>query len=110
VLLGKRGTKMENVKEIYSHPQAIAQCSEFLKAHPKIKVHEYANTAMAAKMVAESDRDDVAAIASRACGDLYDLTTLCPTVSNSDSNYTRFICISRELEIYPGASKISMTL
>ncbi len=110
VLLGKRGTKLEDVKEIYSHPQAIAQCSEFLKAHPKIKVHEYANTAMAAKMVAESDRSDVAAIASRACGDLYDLVTLSASVSNSDSNYTRFICISRDLEIYPGANKISMTL
>ena len=110
VLLGKRGTKLENVKEIYSHPQAIAQCSEFLKAHPEIKVHEYLNTAMAAKMVAESGRDDVAAIASRACGDLYDLTTVSASVSNSNSNYTRFICISRDLEIYPGANKISMTL
>lgn len=110
VLLGKRGTKLENVKEIYSHPQAIAQCSEFLKAHPQIKVHEYPNTAMAAKMVAESDRDDIAAIASRACGDLYDLTTVSASVSNSNSNYTRFICISRDLEIYPGANKISMTL
>ena len=110
VLLGKRGTKLEHVKEIYSHPQAIAQCSEFLKAHPHIKVHEHPNTAMAAKMVAESDRNDVAAIASRACGELYDLATVSASVSNSDSNYTRFICISRELEIYPGANKISMTL
>lgn len=110
VLLGKRGTELKNVKEIYSHPQAIAQCSEYLKAHPEITVHEYANTAMAAKMVAESERDDVAAIASRSCGDLYDLQTLCPSVSNTDNNYTRFICISRDLEIYPGANKISMTL
>ncbi len=110
VLLGKRGVKLEDVKEIYSHPQAIAQCSEFLKAHPGIKVHEHPNTAMAAKMVAESDRNDIAAIASRACGELYDLSTVCPTVSNSASNYTRFICISRDLEIYPGANKISVTL
>ena len=110
VLLGKRGMKAEDVKEIYSHPQAIAQCSEFLKEHPEIKVHEYSNTAMAAKMVAESDRKDVAAIASRACGDLYDLVTVSASVSNSNSNYTRFICISRDLEIYPNANKISMTL
>ncbi len=110
VLLGKRGVKLEDVKEIYSHPQAIAQCSEFLKAHPEIRVHEHPNTAMAAKMVAESDRSDVAALASRACGDLYDLATICGAVSNSDNNYTRFICISRDLEIYPGANKVSMTL
>ncbi len=110
VLLGRRGTLMENVREIYSHPQAIAQCSEFIKAHPSIKVHEYSNTAMAAKMVADSGRDDVAAIASRACGELYDLTALSTSVSNNDNNYTRFICISRELEIYPGANKVSMTL
>ncbi len=110
VLLGKRGMLMENVKEVYSHPQAIAQCSEFLKAHPSIKVHEYSNTAMAAKMVAESGREDVAAIASRACGELYDLTAISASVSNNENNYTRFICISRELEIYPGANKVSMTL
>ena len=110
VLLGVRGAKMEDVKEVYSHPQAIAQCSEFLKSHPEIKVHEYPNTAAAARMAAESGRPDVAAIASRACGNLYDLATLCPSVSNSDHNYTRFICISRDLEIYPGANKISMTL
>jgi len=110
VLLGKRGMRMEDVKEIYSHQQAIAQCSEFLKMHPEIKVHENPNTAVAAKMVAESGRTDVAAIASRACGDLYDLSTISPSVSNSASNYTRFICISRNLEIYPGANKISMTL
>lgn len=110
VLLGRRGAQMQKIKEIYSHSQAIAQCSEFLKSHPEITVREYANTAMAAKMVAESGRDDVAAIASRSCGELYDLQTLCSSVSNTDSNYTRFICISRELEIYPGANKISMTL
>lgn len=110
VLLGKRGAKMEDIREIYSHPQAIAQCSEFLKEHPDIQVHEYGNTATAAKMVAESGRSDVAAVASRACGDLYDLVTICPSVSNSESNYTRFICIGRELEIYPDANKISMTL
>lgn len=110
VLLGSRDTRLEDVKEIYSHPQAIAQCGEFLKAHPEIRVREYPNTAMAAKMVAESGRSDVAAIASRACGELYDLTTICPSVSDSDNNFTRFICISRDLEIYPGANKISVTL
>ncbi len=109
-LLSVRGAELDGVREVYSHPQAIAQCSEFLKAHPGIQVHECENTAVAAKRVAEAGRADVAAIASRACGDLYDLQPVATSVSNSDNNYTRFICISRELEIYPGADKISMTL
>ena len=72
----------------------------------KITVCE--NTAAAAKMVAESQRNDVAAISSRNCADLYGLSVLSDTVQNNDNNYTRFICISKKLEIYQGSDKISM--
>ncbi|MBP0981442.1 MAG: bifunctional chorismate mutase/prephenate dehydratase, partial [Oscillospiraceae bacterium] len=69
-----------------------------------------ANTAMAAQMVAESERSDVAAISSKQCAELYGLKVLSDAIQNSDNNYTRFICISRDLEIYPGASKLSVML
>ncbi len=109
-LLGKKGASIEGIREVFSHEQAIGQCGEFLKAHPKIKVTVCANTAMAAKMVAESDRDDVAAISSRQCAELYGLQILSEGIQDNDNNFTRFICISRGLEIYPGASKISLMM
>ncbi|MFV0497348.1 MAG: bifunctional chorismate mutase/prephenate dehydratase [Candidatus Fimivivens sp.] len=109
-LLAQKGVALQDVGEIFSHEQAIGQCGAFLKAHPKIKVTVCANTAMAAKMVAESSRNDVAAISSRQCADLYDLAVLSENIQDSDNNFTRFICISREPEIYPGASKISLMM
>lgn len=107
-LLSKPGVKIEDIREIFSHSQAIGQCGRFLSEHPKIKVTPCTNTAVAAKMVADADRRDVAAISSRECAALYGLCSLNDSISDSDSNYTRFICISKELQIYPGAAKISM--
>ncbi len=109
-LLGNKGAAIENIKEIYSHEQAINQCSEFLREHSDIKVNICENTAVAAKMVKESGRTDVAAISSENCRELYSLSLLSDDVQNKDNNYTRFICISKDLEIYPGADKTSFVL
>ena len=109
-LLVKPGVKLSEIKEIVSHEQAIGQCSAFLRNHRDIQVTICTNTAAAAKMVAESDRRDIAAISSGACAQLYGLTALNEKVSDSDSNFTRFICIAKELEIYPGADKTSLML
>ena len=108
VLLGKKGTELSDVREVYSHSQAIGQCSEFFRQHPEINVNVCKNTAVAAKMVSESDRNDVAAISSYDCAALYGLSVLCDEMQNSDNNHTRFICISKELEIYPGSSKVAI--
>lgn len=109
-LLAKPNVDIKDITEVYSHEQAIGQCSEFLNSNPQIKVNVCANTAVAAKMVAESDRNDVAAISSQQCAELYGLKVLSDSIQNSDNNYTRFICISRDMEIYPGASKLSVML
>ncbi|MGI6577656.1 MAG: bifunctional chorismate mutase/prephenate dehydratase [Eubacteriales bacterium] len=109
VLLSKPGCKLSDIKEIYSHEQALGQCSEFLK-NIDVKVTVCENTAIAASMVASSPRNDVAAISSGSCAELYQLQVLSNKIQNSDNNYTRFICISKDLEIYPGANKISLML
>ena len=109
-LLAKPGTRLEDVRDIYSHEQAIAQCSHYLQSLSGARMHVCENTAIASKMVAESDRDDVAALASRACADLYGLTSLAQAVQDRDDNYTRFACIGRDLTIYPGADRSSLML
>lgn len=109
-LMAKPGTKLEDIKEVFSHEQAIGQCSKFLKDNKNIKVTIVENTAIAARMVADSDRTDVASISSPDCATLYGLSIIRDDISNSDHNYTRFICISKDLEIYPGANKVSVML
>lgn len=109
-LLVKPGTKLENIKEIYSHEQAISQCARYLQKFKGVKVIPCENTAVAAKMVAESGRDDVAALSSRPCMKLYGLECLEESVQDMGNNYTRFICISKNLEIYPGADRTSLMM
>lgn len=107
-LLVKPGTRLEDVKEIFSHEQAINQCAGFLKTLPGVKVTVKENTATSAKMVARSERNDVAALSSHACAQLYGLECLKASVQDKGNNYTRFICISKDLEIFPGADRTSI--
>ena len=109
-LLANPGAKMESIQEIYSHEQAINQCTEFLKKFPNAKVVPVENTAVAAEMVAKSGRTDVAALSSRTCEELYGLTCLAESVQDEGNNRTRFICISKNLEIYPGSDKTTIMM
>ncbi len=110
VLLANRGVKIEDIREVKSHTHAFAQCGDFLKAHPAMKVVPSVNTAVAAKELAASGRTDVAVIASRSCAELYGLDIIAEGLADAAYNYTRFICISRNLEIAPDAAKLSIML
>ena len=109
-LLARRGAKLENIREVVSHEQAINQCSSFLRSLGNVKITIAPNTALAARMVAESGRDDIAALSSRFCAELYGLETLSEAVQDMGNNHTRFICISKDAEIYPGADKLTLML
>ena len=104
------GTQLSDIKTVYSHEQAINQCSEFLQSLPSVNVIPVANTAVAAEMVAKSARHDVAALSSRSCAELYGLECLAASVQDKGNNRTRFICISKNLEIYPGSDKTSIMM
>jgi chorismate mutase/prephenate dehydratase len=110
-LLAKKGTKLAEIKEIFSHEQAISQCASFLTSLGKnVKITRVENTAKAAQMVAESNRDDVASLSSRSCATQYGLDVVASAVQDNGNNHTRFICITNNLEIYPGADRTSLML
>ncbi len=109
-LLALPGTRLEDITEIYSHEQAIGQCSKFLGGLKDVKVIPCGNTAAAAKLVAESGNPRAAAISSHPCAALYGLECVNGNIQDSDNNYTRFICVTKDPVIYAGANKISLII
>ena len=94
-LLAAKGTRFQDIKTIYSHPQAIGQCS---------------HTAMAAQKVAKDPNRTSASISSKSCISLYNMEVLAEDIQNFDSNHTRFICIAKNARIYPGANRTSIMM
>ena len=107
VLASKNDIDLKKIKTIYSHEQALQQCKEFIK---KIGAETVAmeNTAVSAKAVADMNDDTVATICSEECAKLYGLKILEKGVQDSSNNYTRFICISKTMQILKGSDKISV--
>ena len=109
-LLANPGASLADIKTIYSHEQAINQCSDFLRGLSGVNVVAVENTAIASEMVAKSGQKNVAALSSRSCAELYGLSCLASSVQDKGNNRTRFICISKNLEIYPGSDKTSIMM
>lgn len=109
-LIANKGSRLSDIKKIYSHEQAINQCSDFLKNLTGVQIIPVENTAVAANMVAQSGQLDAAAIASHVCEEIYGLRSLADSVQDKGNNRTRFICISKNLEIYPGSDKTTIMM
>lgn len=107
-LLGIRGASMSDIKNVYSHPHAFPQCQTFFENHCRFSKIPYFNTAMAAKMVAESGDKSKAAIASAECARIYGLDILADSIQDSGVNCTRFIAVSKEFEFQEDSNKISL--
>lgn len=102
------GVSLEQIQAVYSHPQALLQCSDFLKYH-NLKQIEYSNTATAAAFVASSS-EPFAAICSEECAKQNHMDILFSGIANVALNYTRFICISKQMMVAPDASVISIMM
>ena len=109
-LLALPGATVDGIREVYSHEQALSQCQKHLELLPNAALHACSNTAVAAQLVAESGRQDIAALASYHCAELYGLRCLIPDMQDNDNNHTRFICISKRPEIFPGTNRTTLVL
>lgn len=107
-LLAPKGAKIEDIKEVYAHPQALAQCAKYIQRHG-FNTNEYSNNAVAAMNVARWNDPTKAAIASNVAGKKFDMEILEEGIQDIDGNQTRFIVISKNMIIRDGADKISMT-
>lgn len=106
-LCAKADTKYEDIMDVYSHPQALSQCNNFLKSFDFTGVN-FSNTAAAAEFVAKSSKNNIAVICSELAAKKYGLKILKRNVQNNNNNRTRFIVISKELVIGEDADKISL--
>ncbi len=108
-LCALKGADVKKLKVVYSHEQGLLQCAEYLKKLG-VEVRAVENTAVAARMVAESNDVTVGAICSPLAAEIYSLRILEADVQDNQDNYTRFICVSKNFEIFDGADKISIVL
>lgn len=95
-LLGVTGTKLEDIREVYSHPQAITQCDNYLSGS-KWTIIPYKSTASSSKFVAEQKDKSKTAIASKRNAELYGLDVIAENIQSQSCNYTRFIVIGKNL-------------
>lgn len=107
-LLGIPGATIDDIKEIYSHPQAFSQSSEFLKEHPNWKLIPYHNTAKSAEYVKNQNNKALAAIGSKRAAKIYGLDIIRANINFNSNNSTRFVVISKEMNEDINNNKISV--
>ncbi|MGE3508833.1 MAG: prephenate dehydratase [Vicinamibacterales bacterium] len=94
-LLALPGTRLEDVRRIYSHPQGLAQCERFLRTLNGVEILASYDTAGSAKMIAAERMTDAAAIASKRAGEVFGLEVLRAGIQDYEHNTTRFLVIGR---------------
>ncbi|MBA1335255.1 MAG: Chorismate mutase I / Prephenate dehydratase [Firmicutes bacterium] len=109
-LAAMKDVKLEDVEEVYSHPQAFQQCSEFLQVYPNFKLIPFKNTAISAKYVSEEKSKNKAAVCSKKAAELYGLEIIKRNINYNKYNFTRFIIIGKNLEIDDCCDKISIVI
>ena len=107
-LLGIKGSKIEDIKRVYSHEQALMQCSEFLGEYPEWEKIRMNNTALSAKYIGDTGNEENACIANMETRKMYNLELLKPDINNEKENFTRFFIVSNKNLICENSEKISV--
>jgi chorismate mutase/prephenate dehydratase len=106
-LIAHPDTKLDQIKTVYSHPQALAQCRKFLEEH-KLKATAAFDTAGSVKMIKEEKLMDAAAIASERAAQIYNMTILAREIEDIKNNSTRFFVLNKQDSPYSGQDKTSI--
>lgn len=106
-LLAPVGADLSTIRAVCSHEQGLLQCERFLRSHPHWEQRTTANTAAAARQVAQSGDRTLAAISSRRCAALYGLNVLAEDIHSNSENYTRFVVVAPQMELREGRDTIS---
>lgn len=107
-LIGIKGTKIEDIKEVYSHPQGINQSIDFLREHKEWKQIPFNNTAASAKLVSDLGDKSKVAIASDRAAQVWGLDIIEEGINYKKDNFTRFVIISKEMKVVSDADKVSV--
>jgi chorismate mutase/prephenate dehydratase len=107
-LMAVPGTDLSEIRKVFSHPQALAQCEGLFEEHRAFEPVLFGNTAMAARKIAEDRRRDQAAIGSAFAAKLFGLELLKGPVNDEAANSTRFVIVSNQRIFQRGAKKISV--
>ncbi|MBI4552485.1 MAG: prephenate dehydratase [Candidatus Latescibacteria bacterium] len=108
-LLVNKGVKLEDIRQVHSHPQALDQCREFFRVHPGMEPVSVYDTAGAAKLLKERGSGDVAAIASAQAAVHYDLDILARSIEDSPQNFTRFLVLAPQA-ISPKGERVKTSI
>jgi len=100
-LMTLKGQKIEDIKEVHSHPMALLQCMDFLKQYPNIKLVEDKDTAETARRIQEKQLTGIAAIGSKVASEMYDLEIIAPEIQTIKNNMTRFVIIKKQNSFLP---------
>ncbi len=104
------GTKLSDIREVYSHPEALSQCQNLFLKHPNFKQIPWQDTASSVKYVKDNQDPSKAALASWLAAEYYGMESLMENVQDSMTNVTRFLIVTNRDEIPEDADKISMML
>lgn len=104
------GTKIEEIREVYSHPEALSQCNHFFEQHPNCKSMAYQDTAASVAYVKKCNDHSKAALASWRAREYYGMESLQESVQDSSRNMTRFLVMANKETVTKDADKVSMVL
>ncbi|MGN1119588.1 MAG: prephenate dehydratase, partial [Oscillospiraceae bacterium] len=110
VLAAKPGVKESDIKILFGHEQAIRQCVGYIEERGNLTVIPYPNNALAAQMVAENPSGELGCICSEECAEMHGLKIVRKGIATDPNNSTRFICISKDIEVYDGADTVAVSL
>ncbi len=112
-LMALPGQKIEDIKEVRSHPMALLQCKTFFADHSSIELKDDVDTAAVAKQIASENWEGIGAIASKIAAEIYGLEILAEDIQTVKSNFTRFIILQKQkeqIDFIPNKASIKITL